>query len=41
MAINQNMLSRPTSNEVIKTFKMQKAKFLSPEIKTRDVISPE
>jgi hypothetical protein len=35
------MMSRPTSNEVIKTFKMQKAKFLSPEIKAREVISPD
>jgi hypothetical protein len=43
MAINQNIvrLSRPTSNEVIKTFKMSKAKFLSPEIKARDGISPD
>ena len=43
MAIRQKVLrlSRPTSNEVIKTFQIAKTKFLSPEIKLRDVISHE
>ena len=34
-------LSRPTSNDVMKTFKMVKSKFLSPEIKVREGMSPQ
>jgi hypothetical protein len=42
MAINQKVLrlSRPSSNDLIKAFKLTKTKFLSPEVHPRDGISP-